>query len=76
MVAAIIGALLVGKWIAATIASRVFAYSPAARFTMWSLTLPQVAATLAAALVGFDTFSDRSAAARWTDAQCGPGAAA
>jgi Kef-type K+ transport system membrane component KefB len=34
MVAAIIGALLVGKWIAATIASRVFAYSPAARFTM------------------------------------------
>jgi hypothetical protein len=24
---------------------------------MWSLTLPQVAATLAAALVGFDTFN-------------------
>jgi len=56
LVAGIIGALLVGKWIAAAIASRVFAYSPAARLTMWSLTLPQVAATLAATLVGFDTF--------------------
>jgi hypothetical protein len=57
MVAAIIGALLVGKWIAAAIASCAFAYSPAARFTMWSLALPQVAATLAATLVGFDTFN-------------------
>jgi hypothetical protein len=28
---------------------------PAARMTMWSLTLPQVAATLAATLVAFDT---------------------
>jgi Kef-type K+ transport system membrane component KefB len=57
MVAGIIGALLVGKWIAAAIASRAFAYRPAARWTMWSLTLPQVAATLAATLVGFDTFN-------------------
>ena len=29
--------------------------TPAARMTMWSLTLPQVAATLAATLVAFDT---------------------
>jgi hypothetical protein len=29
--------------------------SPVARMTMWSLTLPQVAATLAATLVAFDT---------------------
>ncbi|HEV3109034.1 MAG TPA: cation:proton antiporter [Candidatus Binataceae bacterium] len=57
LVAGIIGALLIGKWIAAAIASRAFAYTSAARFTMWSLTLPQVAATLAAALVGFDTFN-------------------
>jgi Kef-type K+ transport system membrane component KefB len=57
MVTAIIGALLVGKWIAAAIASHAFAYSTAARFTMWSLTLPQVAATLAATLVAFDTFN-------------------
>ncbi len=34
---------------------RAFGYSPAARSTMWALTLPQVAATLAAALVAYDT---------------------
>jgi hypothetical protein len=39
----------------AEIAGRAFAYTPAARKTMWSLTLPQVAATLAATLVAFDT---------------------
>ena len=55
--AAIIGALLVGKWIAASIAARLFGYTPAARKTVWSLTLPQVAATLAATLVGYNTFS-------------------
>ena len=54
---AIIVALLTGKWIAAQIAGRQFAYSASARRTMWSLTLPQVAATLAATLAAFDTFS-------------------
>jgi Kef-type K+ transport system membrane component KefB len=53
--AAVIGALVVGKWIAAQIVGRAFAYPAAARMTMWSLTLPQVAATLAATLVAFDT---------------------
>jgi Kef-type K+ transport system membrane component KefB len=53
---AVILALLAGKWIAAQLAGRAFGYSPIARMTMWSLTLPQVAATLAAALVAFDTF--------------------
>jgi Kef-type K+ transport system membrane component KefB len=57
LVLAIIGALLVGKWIAASIAARLFGYTPAARKTVWSLTLPQVAATLAATLVGYKTFS-------------------
>jgi len=57
LVLAIIGALLVGKWIAASIAARLFGYTPAARKTVWSLTLPQVAATLAAALVGYQTFN-------------------
>jgi Kef-type K+ transport system membrane component KefB len=57
LVAAVIGALLIGKLIAAQIAGRAFAYTPAARMTMWSLTLPQVAATLAATLVAFDTFN-------------------
>ena len=56
LVAAIVGALLVGKWLAVEIAGRAFAYTPAARKTMWSLTLPQVAATLAATLVAYDTF--------------------
>ena len=57
LVLAIIGALLVGKWIAASIAAWLFGYTPAARKTMWSLTLPQVAATLAATLVGYNTFN-------------------
>jgi Kef-type K+ transport system membrane component KefB len=56
LVIAIVLALLVGKGIASEIAGRAFAYSPAARKTMWALTLPQVAATLAAALVAYDTF--------------------
>lgn len=57
LVVAIVGALFLGKWIAASIAARRFGYSPAARKTVWSLTLPQVAATLAAALVGYNTFN-------------------
>jgi len=57
LVLAIIGALFVGKWIAASIAARLFGYTPAARKTVWSLTLPQVAATLAATLVGYNTFN-------------------
>ena len=56
LAAAVILALLAGKWIAAQIAGRAFGYSPIARMTVWSLTLPQVAATLAATLVAFDTF--------------------
>ncbi|HEX3348748.1 MAG TPA: cation:proton antiporter [Acetobacteraceae bacterium] len=55
LVAGIIGALLLGKWLAVEIAGRAFGYSRPARMTMWSLTLPQVAATLAAALVAYDT---------------------
>ena len=57
LTAGIILALLVGKWVAAEIAVRAFKYSRAARMTMWSLTVPQVAATLAAALVAYDTFN-------------------
>src|SRR5580700_12190745 len=51
----IVVALLAGKWIAAAVGARLFGYAPAARSTMWALTLPQVAATLAAALVAYDT---------------------
>jgi Kef-type K+ transport system membrane component KefB len=57
MAAGIIGALLLGKWIAAESCGRAFGFTPAARRTMWSLTLPQVAATLAATLVAYKTFN-------------------
>jgi len=49
-------ALVVGKGIAAETTGRAFKYPRAARLTVWSLTLPQVAATLAATLVGLNTF--------------------
>jgi Kef-type K+ transport system membrane component KefB len=55
MVGGIIGALLAGKWIAAWIASRWFGYTKDEQRTVWSLTLPQVAATLAATLVAYQT---------------------
>jgi Kef-type K+ transport system membrane component KefB len=57
LVIGIIAALLVGKWLAAQAAGQAFGYSAPARMTMWSLTLPQVAATLAAALVAYDTMN-------------------
>src|SRR5215468_8462258 len=52
----IVMALVIGKFVAAEISGRLFKYTQASRLTVWSLTLPQVAATLAATLVGFKTF--------------------
>ena len=49
--------LILGKGIAAAIAGLAFGYARQARLTMWALTLPQVAATLAATLVGYDTLN-------------------
>lgn len=49
----IVGALLVSKFLAALVARVAYGYSWQQTMTMWSLSLPQVAATLAAALVGF-----------------------
>jgi Kef-type K+ transport system membrane component KefB len=57
LVAGMIGSLILGKGIAAAIAGRAFGYGLQARLTMWALTLPQVAATLAATLVGYDTLN-------------------
>ena len=57
LAAGIIGALLAGKWIAAESCGRAFGYTASARRTMWSLTLPQVTATLAATLVAYRTFN-------------------
>ena len=57
LVASIVGALLVGKWMAAWAVGHAFGYSPNERLNIWSLTLPQVAATLAATLVAHDTLN-------------------
>jgi len=56
LVVGIVGALLVGKGAAAWGAGRAFGYTRDEQLTVWSLTLPQVAATLAAAIVAHDTF--------------------
>jgi Kef-type K+ transport system membrane component KefB len=61
LVLCIIGALVVGKFAAAQIVGRMYDYSRDERLTIWSLTLPQVAATLAATLVAYRTV-DRSGA--------------
>jgi Kef-type K+ transport system membrane component KefB len=57
LVAGMVVSLLLGKGIAAAIAGRAFGYTRPARLTMWALTLPQVAATLAATLVGYNTLN-------------------
>ena len=48
----IVGGLFASKFIAAAIAKMLYGYSWHQAITMWSLSLPQVAATLAAALAG------------------------
>jgi Kef-type K+ transport system membrane component KefB len=55
LVAGIVGSLLLGKAIAAFAVGRAFGYSATAQATMWAMTLPQVAATLAVAVVGYNT---------------------
>ena len=57
-VAAIMGALLAGKFFAAAATRWAFGYDWPATLTMWSLSLPQVAATLAAAMAAFDAVDD------------------
>jgi Kef-type K+ transport system membrane component KefB len=55
LVAGMVISLIVGKGIAAWMAGHAFGYTRPAKLTMWALTLPQVAATLAATLVGYNT---------------------
>jgi Kef-type K+ transport system membrane component KefB len=57
LVAGMVMSLILGKAIAAWIGGRAFGYARQARLTMWALTLPQVAATLAATLVGYNTLN-------------------
>ncbi|MBD2436474.1 cation:proton antiporter [Nostoc sp. FACHB-110] len=52
---AIVGALIGSKFIAAFLAKLIYRYNTPELLTMWSLSLPQVAATLAAALVAYQT---------------------
>ena len=53
LVVGIVGGLLGGKWIAAWLASKALGYNRDDRFMMFSLSVPQVAATLAVALVAY-----------------------
>jgi Kef-type K+ transport system membrane component KefB len=55
LVAGILGALFGGKWLAAQAAARVFGYRAGERSLMFALAVPQVAATLAVALVAYAT---------------------
>jgi Kef-type K+ transport system membrane component KefB len=51
----IVGGLIVAKFAAAYLTQRLFRYSRSRRNLIWSLSLPQVAATLAATLVAYNT---------------------
>ncbi len=51
----IVGGLIFTKFLASFFASKILQYKKAEMLTMWSLSMPQVAATLAAALVAFET---------------------
>lgn len=55
LVAGILGALFGGKWLAAQAAGHLSGYRPGERSLMFALTVPQVAATLAVALVAYAT---------------------
>jgi Kef-type K+ transport system membrane component KefB len=55
LVVGIVGGLIGAKYLAARLTGLVFAYSRGQGGLVWSLSLPQVAATLAPALVAFET---------------------
>jgi Kef-type K+ transport system membrane component KefB len=55
LVFGIVGGLIGAKYLAAELARRAFGYTRLEGLTMWSLSIPQVAATLAAALVAYNT---------------------
>jgi len=55
LVVGIVGGLIAAKFLAARLTRRLFGYSHTQGQMIWSLSLPQVAATLAAALVAFQT---------------------
>ena len=54
LVSSIVLGLIIAKLLAALVATRAFHYTKHEGLIMWSLSLPQVAATLAAALVAYN----------------------
>ncbi|HAC65898.1 MAG TPA: sodium:proton antiporter [Cyanothece sp. UBA12306] len=54
LVLSIVGGLIFAKFLAASITKLIYRYSWFEALTMWSLSLPQVAATLAAALAAYE----------------------
>jgi Kef-type K+ transport system membrane component KefB len=59
LVLALIGATLGGKWLAARLTGLCFGYARAEALTMASLSFPQMAATLASAVVGYQALNGR-----------------
>jgi Kef-type K+ transport system membrane component KefB len=57
LVASIVLGLIASKWIAAFVSQKMLGYSRNEGLIMWSLSLPQVAATLAAALTAYEAKS-------------------
>jgi Kef-type K+ transport system membrane component KefB len=55
LVVGIVGSLIAAKFVAAQLTQRLFGYSRSGGHLIWSLSLPQVAATLAAAIVAYKT---------------------
>jgi Kef-type K+ transport system membrane component KefB len=55
LVVGIVGGLIAAKYLAAHLTQRLFGYSYSQGHLIWSLSLPQVAATLAAAIVAYET---------------------
>jgi Kef-type K+ transport system membrane component KefB len=55
LVAGIVGGLIASKYLGAYLTQRLFGYTGSEGRLIWSLSLPQVAATLAAAIVAYQT---------------------
>jgi Kef-type K+ transport system membrane component KefB len=57
MVLLVVGGLIFSKFLAAWIAGKSFKFSNSATLLMWSLSMPQVAATLAATMVAYNAIN-------------------
>ena len=57
MVVLVVGGLFLAKYLAARIAGIFYNFSKTESLLMWSLSIPQVAATLAATIVAYSTFN-------------------